>query len=126
MTANEPANRPADDDPKSRVNRTLTVGEVMDRLSRLDRSLPVVFEAVDEPSGNYGVRDVSVVPMQRQSTFAAQPYGCDVYSSPEGGLVPAGDYYDEPGPVAFLSMYREQIPTRQGDATEGGTEGRTL
>ncbi len=106
MTANEPAQRVAADDPKSRANRTLTVGEVIDRLSLLDRSLPVVFEAVDEPSGNYGVRDVSVEPMQRESTFAAEPYGCDVYLSPELGLSAVGDRYDEPRPVAFLSMSR--------------------
>lgn len=125
MTADEPANPPADAGPRLRASRTLSVGEVMDRLSRLDRSLPVVFEAVDEPSGSYGVRDVSVEPMQRQSTFAAEPYGCDVYLPAECGPIPAGDYYDEPGPVAFLSMYREQIPTRQGDTAEGGPEGRT-
>ncbi|SLJ75914.1 hypothetical protein [Mycobacteroides abscessus] len=106
MTANEPAKRPADDDPRSRVNRTLTVGEVIDRLSRLDRSLPVVFQAEDDPSGNYGVRDISVEPMQRESTFAAEPYGCDVYLPPEVSLRAVGDRYDEPAPVAFLSMYR--------------------
>ncbi len=108
MTADEPDHPPAAEDRRSRVSRTLNVGEVIDRLSRLDRSLPVVFEAEDEPLGSYGVRDISVVPAQRESTHAAEPYGSDVYHDAEDGCRPANDRYDEPGPVAFLSMHREQ------------------
>lgn len=112
MTVDEPANPPAVEDGRSRVNRTLTVGEVIDRLSRLDHSLPVVFDAEDEPLGNYGVRDVSVVPMQRESTHAAEPFGSDVYHDVSDGSRQVSDYYDEPGPVALLSMNRVRTPTR--------------
>lgn len=116
MTADKHANPPADTKPRPRENRTLTVGEVIERLSRLEHSLPVVFEADDEPLGSYGVRDVSVVPMQRDSTHAAEPYGCDVYRDAELGCRPRGDYYDEPGPVAFLSINRVPLVRSQPGA----------
>lgn len=115
MTNEEPANADAvADDSQSTASRTLTVGEIVDRLNQLDRSLPVVFEAEDEPLGNYGVRDASVVPMQRDSTFAAEPGGCDVYVDPHPGFRPSK--YDDPGPVAFLSIRRVPAPGNRGTA----------
>lgn len=120
MTADEPANPLAGAESRSRASRTLTVGEVVERLSRLDHSLPVVFEAEDEPLGSYGVRDISVVPMQRTSIHAAEPYGCDVYFDPAPARKP-GEYYDEPGPVALLSINR--IPINPRPAGGAGHDG---
>jgi hypothetical protein len=39
------------DTAASDISRTLIGGEVMDRLANVDRSLPVVFDAEDEPLG---------------------------------------------------------------------------
>lgn len=124
MTNEKPVNADAvADDSQSTASRTLTVGEIVDRLNQLDRSLPVVFEAEDEPLGSYyGVRDVGVVPMQRDSTFAAEPGGCDVYVDPHPDF--RSDKYDEPGPVAFLSIRRVPAPGNRG-AAAGETDWST-
>ena len=100
-------------DPVSRISRTLTVGEVMDRLANVDRSLPVVFAAEDEPLGFYGVRDIEVVSMQRQSLYADEPIGRDVFHD-VSDFVRTGKLYDEPGDVALLSM-QAPWPARDGD-----------
>lgn len=90
------------------MNRVLTVGDVLDRLAGVDRSLPVVIQAVDDPVGNYGVRDIDVVPMQRESTYAADPSGWDVYHS---DFRQSGDCHDDPGPVAFLMIEAPPSPS---------------
>lgn len=89
------------------MDQMLTVGDVVDRLAGVDRSLPVVIQAVDDPVGHYGVRDIAVVPMQRESTYAADPNGWDVYHS---DFRQSSDYYDEPGPVAFLMIEAPPSP----------------
>ncbi len=53
---------------RDKSSKTLTVGQLIDRLSRLDPNLPVVFAAQDEPLGDYGVRSVAVRDMQRERT----------------------------------------------------------
>ena len=96
----------------SHASRTLTVGEIVDRLARLDRCLPVVLDAEDEPLGCYGVRDVSVEVMQREATYAAEPCGRDVYHGhTELFESPSSERYDEPGPVAFLSLEAPRSPS---------------
>ncbi|MGI6797646.1 hypothetical protein [Gordonia sihwensis] len=63
-----------------RSSRTLTVGDLVAQLSSLDPAMPVVFEGIDEPAGDYGVRSVAVVDdLVRDDTFAADPYGVDVF-----------------------------------------------
>ncbi|MFN6548410.1 hypothetical protein [Mycolicibacterium nivoides] len=89
------------------MSQVLTIGDLLDRLVGVDRSLPVVIQAVDEPVGNYGVRDIEVVPMQRESTYAADPNGWDVYHS---DFRQPSEYYDEPGPVAFLTIEAPPSP----------------
>lgn len=49
MPENADTDTPAAD--PGRISRTFTGGEVMDRLSYADSSLPVVFDAEDEPLG---------------------------------------------------------------------------
>ena len=92
MTVSEPADAATatDSSMKSRASRTLTAGEVIDRLARVDPSLPVVFDAEDGPLGSYGVRDVSVVRMQRESTYADGAHGRDVYLDTVDGEKEAG------------------------------------
>lgn len=108
-----------------RRSRTLTAGQLMEQLSRLDPDLPVVFEARDEPLGNYGVRAVEVDEQQRESLFADGPYGCDVFHEKIGGGYnghPAewwtGDRYDQPGPVVFLRYELPWQPTIDGELAQ--------
>ncbi|MCK0441299.1 hypothetical protein MUG78_18025 [Gordonia alkaliphila] len=65
-----------------RSSRTLTVGDLVAELGALDPAMPVVFEGIDEPVGDYGVRSVSVVEgLARVDTFAGDPQGVDVFKS---------------------------------------------
>lgn len=104
MTANQTRN----------PSRTMTVGEIVDRMVQLDpsRSLPVVFDAVDEPVGNYGVRDVVLAHMQRDDTFADDPAGRDVYYPVDEYNKP-DDRYDAVTPVIVLSMQAPRDNTGQ-------------
>ncbi len=104
MTGNQPRN----------PSRTLTVGEIVDRMVQLDpsRSLPVVFDADDEPVGHYGVRDVALAHMQRDGTFAAEPAGLDVYHPVDEYRKP-DDRYDAVTPVIVLSMQAPRDSTGQ-------------
>lgn len=111
-------------------SRTLTVGQLIAKLSRLDPSLPVVFEARDEPLGDYGVRSLEVREMQRENIYAADPFGCDVFHSHISGGYggrpkewwsdrPSGrDRYDLPQPVVLLRYERQWQPTIDGEATD--------
>lgn len=64
---------------QDKSSRTLTVGQLIDKLSRLDPSMPVVFMQQDEPLGDMGVRSVEVCEMGRESTFAEGGWGFDVW-----------------------------------------------
>lgn len=100
-----------------RSNRTLTVGQLIEQLSRLDPNLPVVMSQEDDPLGDYGVRSVGVDEMQRESTYSAEPFGMDVYH--EGPAMfdfrDVDGYHDAPGPVAFLSKGRPYLPTIEAE-----------
>lgn len=107
-------------------SRTLTVGQLVDRLTRLNPGLPVVFEATDEPLGDYGVRSIEVCEMQRERTYAADPCGCDVFHSHiSGGYGDrpkewwtdrrGGDRYDHPREVVYLRYESEWKPTIDGE-----------
>lgn len=89
------------------MSQVLTVGDLLDRLVGVDRSLPVVIQAVDEPVGHYGVRDIDVVPMQRESTYADDPNGWDVFHP---DFRQPSENYDHPGPVAFLTIEAPPSP----------------
>jgi len=50
-----------------RTCRTLTAGQLIEKLRRVDPDLPVVFTSRDEPLGDYGVRSLTVCEMQREN-----------------------------------------------------------
>ncbi len=112
-----------------RPSRTLTVGQLLNELSLLDPSLPVVFEARDEPLGDYGVRSLEVCEMQRETIFADGPFGCDVFHSHcSGGHGDcpkewwsdrhSGDRYDPPQEVVMLRYESEWKPTIDGEIAQ--------
>lgn len=107
---------------KDKRNRTLTAGQLIEQLSRLNPNLPVVFEARDEPLGDYGVRSLEVCEMQRENIYAGEPFGCDVYHSHVSGghngrpkewwdnpRFPG--QYDQPQEVVLLRYERQWQPT---------------
>lgn len=103
---------------RDKSSRTLTVRQLIEQLSRLDPNLPVVFEARDEPLGDYGVRSFEVCEMQRENIFASGLSGCDVYHSHVSGGYDGRpkewwggpDRYDEPREVVLLRYEREWQP----------------
>lgn len=104
MTMHDTADTPPTTvEPASRKSRTLTVGEVMDRLANVDRSLPVVFDSEDQPLGCYGVRSMEIVSMQRETVHEEDR---DVYHD-TGDFGYMQKFYDEPEDVALLSMHAE-------------------
>lgn len=106
---------------EDKSSRTLTVGQLIDKLSRLNPNLPVVMSQHDEPSGDYGVRSIEVSEMQRENIYAPNPFGRDVFHSHiSGGYQDrpkewwTGDRYDQPSQVVFLSDESEWQPTIDG------------
>lgn len=86
-----------------RSSRTLTVGDLIAQLGALDPALPVVFEGIDEPAGDYGVRAIEVVDdLVRHDTLAADPHGVDVFlPAPRRGRA-EGDQRAAARPVVVL------------------------
>lgn len=91
-----------------RSSKTLTVGNLIEQLSQLDPTLPVVMSQEDEPPGDCGVRSLRVEEMQRDTVYGGGPYGYDVFHEPMsryGKKVEwwKGDRYDEPRMAVLLS-----------------------
>lgn len=114
---------------RDRTSKTLTAGQLIDRLSRVDPNLPVVFEARDEPLGDYGVRSVEVVDMQRERTYADGMCGTDVFHGPESRYPEPKWHtskvfeYDPPGPVVLLGMERPWQPVIDAEVEQRALPG---
>lgn len=65
-----------------RTCRTLTAGQLIEKLRRVDPDLPVVFTSRDEPLGDYGVRSLTVCEMQREN-FDRKPKTSPSYDAPQ-------------------------------------------
>jgi hypothetical protein len=90
---------------EAKSSQTLTVGQLIDVLSKLDPDLPVVMSQEDEPLGHYGVRSVEVYDMQRENTHAGGRYGIDVFHNQISHFPVKwwiGDNYENPGTVVLL------------------------
>lgn len=99
---------------RDRTSRTLTARQLIEKLSRVDPDLPVVFTARDEPLGDYGVRSMTVREMQRENIFAGGHYGADVFHDPSqsfDGKPKTGPSHDEPQMVVLLDHESPWEPT---------------
>jgi hypothetical protein len=90
-------------------SRTLTAGELILQLSKVDPRTPVVMSQSDEPCGLYGVRGLDIEDMQRDPLYADGHYGMDVFHRSETTFPTRrwNDCYDPPTAVVFLS---ENLP----------------
>lgn len=79
----------------------MNVGELIQRLQKLDLELPVVMGQEDEPVGDYEVLDVDVRPMHPDKTFRSNPsaWHSDTYKPTT-----------PPRPVVFLGRDRSYLP----------------
>jgi hypothetical protein len=108
---------------RDKSSRTLTAGQLIEQLSKVDPSTPVVMSQEDEPCGDYGVRGVEVVRMQRENTYAdGAMSGMDVFhrqhtTFPQPKFY-EGDRYEQPQPVVFLSNHCPWQPTIDADVVQ--------
>lgn len=97
-----------------RTCRTLTAGQLIEKLRRVDPDLPVVFTSRDEPLGDYGVRSLTVCEMQRENIYAGGHYGCDVFHDPSQNFdrkPKTSPSYDAPQMVVLLDNESPWTPT---------------
>lgn len=107
-----------------RTCRTLTARQLIEKLSRVNPDLPVVFTARDEPLGDYGVRSMTVCEMQRENIFAGGYYGADVYHDPTQNFdrkPKTGPSHDAPQMVVLLDWESPWEPTIDAEVIDNSS-----
>lgn len=101
-------------------SRTLTASELIRQLQKVPPDTPVVMSQEDEPAGDYGVRAVDVVDMQRDPLYADGSFGRDVYYGYEARfpVIRWSDRYEPPRPVVFLGHLRPHMPIVDGEIAQ--------
>jgi hypothetical protein len=107
-------------------SKTITAGELIRQLQKVDPSTPVVMTQNDEPCGDYGVRSVEFTDMKRQDTYAAEPFGMDVWHEAEWLNEFPNSHshktFDPPQAVVFLGHYCPWKPTIDAEIAQAEIE----
>lgn len=107
----------------------MTAGQLIAALSKVDPDTPVVMSQEDEPCGDYGVRAVEFVDMQREPLYADGAWGFDTWHGCEARYPTPrwSDKYDPPRQVVFLGKCLPYRPIVDADveqpALPGGLDG---